>query len=39
VATNMARLYSELKGTIGPDMDRNLARQAVEEYNRLKRRP
>jgi cyclase len=39
VATNMARLYSELKGTIGPDMDRDLARQAVEEYNQLKRRP
>ncbi len=39
VATNMARLYSELKGTIGPDMDRSLARQAVEEYNQLKRRP
>jgi glyoxylase-like metal-dependent hydrolase (beta-lactamase superfamily II) len=39
VATNMARLYSELKGTIGPDMDRDLARQAVVEYNQLKRRP
>jgi cyclase len=39
VATNMARLYSELKGTIGPDMDRDLARQAVLEYNQLKRRP
>jgi cyclase len=39
VATNMARLYSELKGTIGPDMDRSLARQAVEEYNRLKPHP
>ncbi|HTY93567.1 MAG TPA: MBL fold metallo-hydrolase [Steroidobacteraceae bacterium] len=38
VATNMARLYSEFRGTIGPDMDRNLAREAVEEYNRLKRR-
>jgi cyclase len=37
--TNMARLYSEFKGTIGPDMDRNLARQAVVEYNQLKRRP
>lgn len=39
VATNMARLYSELKGTIGADMDRDLARQAVVEYNQLKRRP
>jgi cyclase len=39
VATNMARLYSELKGTIGPDMDRSLASQAVQEYNQLKRRP
>ena len=39
VATNMARLYSELKGTIGADMDRDLARQAVTEYNQLKRRP
>ena len=39
VATNMARLYSELKGTIGADMDRDLARQAVAEYNQLKRRP
>jgi cyclase len=39
VATNMARLYSEFRGTIGPDMDRDLARQAVEEYSRLKRRP
>lgn len=38
VATNMARLYSELKGTIGPDMDRDLVRQAVVEYNQLKRR-
>ncbi len=27
------------KGTIGPDMDRDLARQAVVEYNQLKRRP
>ena len=39
VAANMARIYSEFKGTIGSDMDRNLARQAVEEYNQLKRRP
>jgi cyclase len=39
VANNMARLYSEFKGTIGPDMDRDLARQAVVEYNQLKRQP
>jgi len=39
VATNMARLYSEFKGTIGPDMDRDLARQAVAEYSQLKRQP
>jgi cyclase len=38
IATNMARLYSEFKGTIGADMDRDLARQAVVEYNQLKRR-
>ena len=39
VATNMARLYSEFKGTIGPDMDRDLARQSVAEYNQLRHRP
>ena len=39
VATNMARLYSEFKGTIGPDMDRDVARQAVAEYSQLKRQP
>jgi glyoxylase-like metal-dependent hydrolase (beta-lactamase superfamily II) len=38
IATNMARLYTELKGTIGPDMDRDLTRQAVAEYNQLRRR-
>lgn len=38
VATNMARLYTELKGTIDTDKDRDLARQAVAEYNQLKRR-
>jgi hypothetical protein len=32
----MARLYSELRGTVGTDMDRNAARDAVEEFNRLK---
>lgn len=39
VANNMARLFSEFKGTIGADMDRDLTRQAVVEYNQLKRRP
>jgi len=39
VAVNMARIYSELKGSIGPDTDRNLSRQAVEEYNQIKHRP
>jgi len=36
IATNMARVYAELKGTIGVDMDREAARQAVAEYQRLK---
>ena len=39
IVNNMARLYSELKGTIGADMDRELTRQAVTEYGQLKRRP
>ena len=39
VANNMARLYSELRGTIGVNMDRDAHRQAVAEYNQLKRRP
>lgn len=39
VVNNMARLYSEFKGTIGPDMDRDLTRQAVAEYNELRSRP
>jgi cyclase len=38
IATNMARLYTELKGTIGTDIDRDLTRQAVAEYNQLKHR-
>jgi cyclase len=38
VANNMARLYSELRGSIGVDMDRDATRQAVQEYNRLKGR-
>jgi cyclase len=36
IATNMARVYSELKGSIGVDMDREAARQAVVEYEQLK---
>ena len=39
VANNMARLYTEFKGTIGTDMDRDITRQAVAEYEQLKRRP
>jgi cyclase len=38
VANNMARLYSELRGTIGLAMDRDATRDAVEEYTRLKAR-
>ena len=38
IATNMARVYAELTGTIGVDMDREAARQAVAEYQRLKAR-
>ncbi len=38
IAINMARLYSELRGTIGADMDRDAAVGAVAEYNRLKGR-
>jgi len=39
VVNNMVRIYSELKGTLGLDVDRDLSRQAVTEYNQLKRRP
>jgi cyclase len=38
IATNMARLYAEFRGTIGADMDRNAARAAVAEYYELKGR-
>lgn len=38
IANNMARLYSELRGTIGTQMDRDATRDAVEEYTRLKAR-
>jgi len=36
IAPNMARLYSELKGTIGTDQDRGSAGAAMAEYNRIK---
>jgi cyclase len=38
VATNMARVYSELRGTLGSPTDRDSVRQAVTEYNQLKGR-
>lgn len=38
VVNNMARLYSELRGTIGTDTDREATRQAVAEYNQLRKR-
>lgn len=36
IAPNMARLYSELNGTIGTDQDRGAAGAAMAEYNRIK---
>ena len=39
IVNNMVRLYTEFKGTIGPGMDRELTRQALTEYNELRRRP
>ncbi len=36
IAVNMARLYSELRGTITADMDRTAVQQAVAEFQRLK---
>jgi len=38
IAPNMARLYSELKGTIGTDQDRGAAGAAMTEYNQIKAR-
>jgi len=38
IAINMARLYCELRGTVGADMDRDAAREAITEYNRLQGR-
>jgi cyclase len=36
VAPNMARLYSEFRGTIGSDQDRGAAGAAMAEYTKLK---
>ena len=36
VAPNMARLYSEFRGTIGADQERGAAGAAMAEYNQLK---
>lgn len=36
IATNLARLYSEFRGTLGSPADRDSVRQAVAEYNQLK---
>jgi cyclase len=38
VVNNMARVYAELRGTIGSSGDREATREAVTEYNQLKRR-
>ena len=37
IVNNMARAYAELRGTIGTEGDREATRQAVTEYNQLKR--
>lgn len=36
IATNLARLYSEFRGTLGSPADRDSVRQAVTEYSQLK---
>lgn len=36
IAPNIARLYAEFRGTAGPEMDREAARQAIAEFNREK---
>jgi cyclase len=38
VVNNVARVYSELKGTVGTPADREITRDAVTEYNQLKKR-
>jgi cyclase len=37
IAPNMARVYSELRGTIGMAQDRGGAGEAMAEYNRIKK--
>jgi len=39
VVNNMARLYAELRGTLGAEGEREATRQAVAEYNELRKRP
>ncbi len=36
IATNLARLYSEFRGTLGSPADRDSVREAVAEYSQLK---
>jgi len=38
IANNMARLYSEFKGTIRPDTDRAAIAEALAAYNAAKSR-
>jgi len=38
IASNLARLYSEFRGTLGSPAERDAVRQAVTEYNELKGR-
>src|SRR5690606_20099339 len=39
VVNYMARLYAELRGTLGAEGEREAMRQAVAEYNDLRKRP
>lgn len=39
VVNNMARLYAELRGTLDAEGEREATRQAVAEYNELRKRP
>jgi cyclase len=36
IAANLARLYSEFRGTLGSPTERDSVRQAVAEYNQIK---
>lgn len=38
IASNLARLYAEFRGTLGSPAERDAVRQAVAEYNELKGR-